>query len=193
MNAQGFKIQEGQYGSVLDFIGRNGYRTGINVEDNEAYIRSSYSSNSDNAPAVFVDDIQQSDINSLFNLDISDVDEIYIDKSGLSNTSSRNSGTIKIFLKKGGVKNKFFKIKYSSLIVTNGFSPNIEFKNANFETQKEFYYFGTLNWTPTITINDNPNFEVKFPKGNQKEIKVQIEGFTSEGELISEIKKIPVF
>jgi hypothetical protein len=193
MFAQGFKIQEGQYGSVLDFIGRNGYRTGINVEDNEAYIRSSYSSNSDNAPAVFVDDIQQSDINSLFNLDISDVDEIYIDKSGLSDTSSRNSGTIKIFLKKGGVKNKFFKVKHSSLIVTNGFASNIEFKNSNFETQKEFYYFGTLNWTPTITINDNPNFEVKFPKGNQKEIKVQIEGFTAEGQLISEIKKIPVF
>jgi hypothetical protein len=192
MNAQGFKIQEGQHGSVLDFIGRNGYRTGIDNEENEAYIRNSYSSNSDNAPAVYIDDIQQMDFNFLFNLELSDVDEIYIDKSGLSDTSSRSNGTIKIFLKKG-VKNKFFKIKYSSLIVTNGFSPNIEFKNSDFETQKEFYYFGTLHWTPTITIKDNPNFEVKFPKGNQKEIKVHIEGFTSEGQLISEIKKIPVF
>lgn len=192
MNAQGFKIQEGQHGSVLDFIGRNGYRTGIDNEENEAYIRNSYSSNSDNAPAVYIDDIQQMDFNFLFNLELSEVDEIYIDKSGLSDTSSRNNGTIKIFLKKG-IKNNFFKIKYSSLIVTNGFSPNIEFKNSYFETQKEFYYFGTLNWTPTITIKDNFNFEVKFPKGNQKEIKVQIEGFTSEGELISEIKKILVF
>jgi len=191
MNAQGFKIQEGQHGSVLDFIGRNGYRTGIDVENNEAYIRSSYSSNSDNAPAVYIDDIQQTDFNFLFDLEISDVDEIYIDKSGLSDTSSRSNGTIKIFLKKG-VKNKYFKTKYTSMIVTNGFSPNIEYKSSYFETQKEFYYFGTLNWTPTIAIKDNPNFEVKFPKGNQKEIKVQIEGFTSEGQLISEIKKIPV-
>jgi hypothetical protein len=79
------------------------------------------------------------------------------------------------------------------LIVTNGFVKNIEFKNSYFETQKEFYYFGTLNWKPTIKIKDNPNFEIKFPKGNQKEIKVQIEGFTPEGQLISEIKKIPVF
>ena len=191
MNAQGFKIQEGQHGSVLDFIGRNGYRTGIDVEENEAYIRNSYSSSSNNAPAVYIDDIQQTDFNFLFDLEISDVDEIYIDKSGLSDTSSRTNGTIKIFLKKG-VKNKFFKIKYSSLIVTNGFAPNIEFKNSYFETQKEFYYFGTLNWTPTITIKDNPNFEVKFPKGNQKEIKVQIEGFTADGQLLSEIRKIPV-
>ena len=191
MNARGFKIQEGQHGNVLDFIGRNGYRTGIDIEENEAYIRNSYSSNSDSSPSVFVDDIQQTDFNFLFNLELSDVDEIYIDKSGLSDNSSRGVGTIKIFLK-NGVKNKFFKIKYTSMIVTNGFTPNIEFKNSNFETQKEFYYFGTLNWTPTITLKDNPNFQVKFPKGNQKEIKVQIEGFTPDGQLISEIKKIPV-
>lgn len=191
MNAQGFKIQEGQHGNVLDFIGRNGYRTGIDNEQNEAYIRNSYSKNSDNAPSVYIDGIQQTDFNFLFNLELSEVDEIYIDKSGLSDNSSRGVGTIKIFLK-NGVKNKFFKIKYTSMIVTNGFTPNIEFKNSYFETQKEFYYFGTLNWTPTITLKDSPNFEVKLPKGNQKEIKVQIEGFTPEGQLISEIKKIPV-
>lgn len=193
MNARGYKIQEGQHGNVLDFIGRNGYRTGIGVDDYEAYIRNSFSSSSDSSPAVYVDDIQQMDFNSLFNLDLSDVDEIYIDKSGLSDTSSNSSGTIKVFLKKGGVKNKYFKTKHTSMIVLNGFTPNIEFKNSIFETQKEFYYFGTLNWTPTITIKDNPNFEVKFPKGHQKEINVQIEGFTPDGQLIYEIKKIPVF
>ena len=112
MNAQGFKIQEGQHGNVLDFIGRNGYRTGIDNEENEAYIRNSYSKNSDNAPSVYIDDIQQTDFNFLFNLELSDVDEIYIDKSGLSDNSSRGVGTIKIFLK-NGVKNKFFKIKYT--------------------------------------------------------------------------------
>jgi hypothetical protein len=192
MNARGFKIQEGQQGNVLDFIGRNGYRTGIDNEENEAYIRNSYSSNSDSSPSVFVDDIQQTDFNFLFNLELSDVDEIYIDKSGLSDNSSRGVGTIKVFLKKGGSSNKYFKTKHTSMIVTNGFTTNIAFKNSNFETQKEFYYFGTLHWTPTITLKDSSNFEVKFPKGNQKEIKVQIEGFTPEGQLISEIKKTTV-
>lgn len=192
MNARGFKIQEGQNGNVLDFIGRNGYRTGIDIEENEAYIRNFNSSNADSSPSVFVDDIQQTDFNFLFNLELSEVDEIYIDKSGLSDNSSRGVGTIKVFLKKGGSSNNIFKTKYTSMIVTNGFTPNIAFKNSNFETQKEFYYFGTLHWTPTITLKDSPNFEVKFPKGNQKEIKVQIEGFTPEGQLISEIKKIPV-
>jgi len=192
MNAQGYKIEEGQQGTVLDFIGRHGYRTGVDFETNEAYIRSSYNVNSSSSPMVYVDDIEQTDFNFLFNFELSEVDEIYIDKSGFSDNSSRGVGTIKVYLKKGGSSNKYFKAQYSSMIVTNGFVKNIEFKNSYFETQKEFYYFGTLNWTPTIKIKDNPNFEVKFPKGNQKEIKVQIEGFTPEGQLISEIKKIPV-
>ena len=192
MNAQGYKIDEGQQGTVLDFIARHGYRTGVDYETNEAYIRTSYNVNSNSSPMVYVDDIEQIDFNFLFNFELSEVDEIYIDKSGFSDNSSRGVGTIKVYLKKGGSSNKYFKTQYSSMIVTNGFAKNIEFKNSNFEAQKEFYYFGTLNWTPTIKIKDNPNFEVKFPKGNKKEIKVQIEGFTPEGQLISEIKKIPV-
>ena len=192
MNAQGYKIEEGQQGTVFDFIGRHGYRTGVDFETNEAYIKTSYNANSSSSPMVYVDDIEQTDFNFLFNFQLSEVDEIYIDKSGFSDNSSRGVGTIKVYLKKGGSSNKYFKTKYSSMIVTNGFVKNIEFKNSYFENQKEFYYFGTLNWTPTIMLNDSANFEVKFPKGNQKEIKVHIEGFTPEGQLISEIKKIPV-
>ena len=193
MNAQGYKIEEGQQGTVFDFIGRHGYRTGVDFETNEAYIKTSYNANSSSSPMVYVDDIEQTDFNFLFNFELSEVDEIYIDKSGFSDNSSRGVGTIKVYLKKGGSSNKYFKTQYSSMIVTNGFVKNIEFKNSYFENQKEFFYFGTLNWTPTIMLNDSGNFEVKFPKGNQKEIKIHIEGFTPEGQLISEIKKIAVF
>ena len=192
MNAQGYKIDEGQQGTVLDFIARHGYRTGVDYETNEAYIRTSYNVNSSSSPMVYVDDIEQTDFNFLFNLQLSEVDEIYIDKSGFSDNSSRGVGTIKVYLKNGGSSNKYFKAKYSSMIVTNGFVKNMEYKNSYFENQKEFYYFGTLNWIPNIILKDSTNFEVKFPKGNQKEIKVQIEGFTTEGQLISEINKIPV-
>jgi hypothetical protein len=100
-------------------------------------------------------------------------------------------GTIKIYLKKG-VKNDFYRTKLTSLVVTKGFAKNIEYKNSQFDTQKEFYYFGTLNWTPKIIIKDSPNYEVKFPKGNQTEIQVLIEGFAADGQLISEIKKVRV-
>jgi hypothetical protein len=121
-----------------------------------------------------------------------DVDEIYIDKTGASDTTMGGNGTIKIFLKADRVKNEYFNIKYTTLIVTKGFAKNIAYKPAVFDTQKEYFYFGTLNWTPVITPKDNTPFEIKFPRGSQKEIRVMVEGFTQDGQLISEMKKIPV-
>lgn len=194
INANAYKIGDNEFGSVLDFIGRNGYRTGLSSEDNSAYIQSTRDTygNSNQPPNVYIDNQLVMDLNVLFSLHLSEVDEIYIDKSGFSDTMAGGNGTIKIFLKQGDIKNNYFRTKHTSLIVTTGFTKNIQFKNTTFETQKEFFYFGTLNWTPTISLNDNSNYELKFPKGAQKEIQVLIEGFSEEGQLISEIQKIQV-
>ena len=177
----------------MDFIGRNGYRTGINDDDNTAFIRNPRNavfSENGAPPSVYIDNEVVFDLNLLYSLYLSDVDEIYIDKTGFSGMGG-SSGNIKIFLKKG-VKTDFYRTKYTSLIVTKGFAKNIDYKNSQFETQKEFYSFGTLNWTSKVLIKENQNYEIAFPKGNQTAIQVLIEGFTADGQLISEIKKIPV-
>ena len=190
--ATAYKIDDNEFGTVLNFISQHGYRTGINEEDQTVYIKSSRSAFSNEPPpTVYIDNIVDSDLNLLFTLSLTEVDEIYIDKSGFSNEVGTGRGTIKIYLKKG-VKNDFYRTKLTSLVVTKGFAKNIEYKNSQFDTQKEFYYFGTLNWTPKIIIKDSPNYEVKFPKGNQTEIQVLIEGFAADGQLISEIKKVRV-
>ena len=190
--ATAYKIDDNEFGTVLNFISQHGYRTGINEEDQTVYIKSSRSAFSNEPPpTVYIDNIVDSDLNLLFTLNLTEVDEIYIDKSGFSNEVGTGRGTIKIYLKKG-VKNDFYRTKLTSLVVTKGFAKNIEYKNSQFDTQKEFYYFGTLNWTPKIIIKDSPNYEVKFPKGNQTEIQVLIEGFAADGQLISEIKKVRV-
>ncbi|WP_418262128.1 hypothetical protein [Flavobacterium faecale] len=190
--ANGFKIEDSDFGSVLDFLSRQGFRTGVDPEENTVYIRGSRDSFSNESPAVLIDNIQLFDLNLLFSMDISEVDEIYIDKTGSSNISVNAGSSILIFLKKGGSKNDYFRAKHTSLIVTTGFTKDINFKNAAFETQKEFFQFGTLNWTPNLTIKDNPNYELKIPKVGQKEIKVLIEGFTDDGQLISEYQTITV-
>lgn len=189
--ADSYKIDQYEYGNILEFIGRHGYTTGINLENQTAYIRNSRDIGLENAPAVYLNNQQVYDFNFLNDIYMNTVDEVYIDKTGSSDISANSSGTIKIFLKMGSDIN-YSKVKHSTLTVKNAFTKNIEFKNAPFETQKEFYYFGTLNWTPNITIKDNPNYEIKFPKGNQKEIKVFVEGFSDDGQLISEEQKIPI-
>ena len=192
-SATAYKIDENTFGNVLEFIGRNGYKTGISQEDNSAYIknpRNGAFSENGAAPAVYIDNDIVFDLNLLYSLYLNEVDEIYIDKTGFSSAGG-SSGIINIYLKKG-IKNDYYRTKYNSLIVTKGFSINNDFNYSQFEFQKEFYAFGTLGWHSKILLNDNPNFEVSFPKGNQSEIQVLLEGFTKDGQLISEIKKIPI-
>lgn len=192
--AKAYKINEKEFGTLLDFLNRNGYQTGINASDNSVYIKNRQSDivrNSDASPDVFIDDVTVLDLNLLYNYNINEVDEIYIDKIGSSGFTTGGNGIIKIYLK-GGVKKDFWKTKLTSFILTKGFTKNIQYKNSLFETQKELDYFGTLNWTPSVITQENSNFEIKFPKGNQQEISVHLEGFSNDGQLISEIKTITI-
>jgi hypothetical protein len=190
--AKAYKIGDTDFGSVLDFIGRNGYATGVD-EENSAYVRSSrheYSGNESVAtPAIFVDNFQIFDLNVLYDLDLMNVDEIYIDKIGTSTTATGGYGTIRIYLKKG-VNNSYLRKKHTTLIVKSGFAKSKKFKNTEFAFSREFYLFGTLQWFPSVFLDANQIFEVKFPNTNQKEVFVMIEGFTIDGQFISEIKKL---
>ena len=191
--ASGYKITD-QFGTVLDFLNRHGFRTGMDPETNDVYIksnRSGFIGDSSNNPAVYIDNSLVYDLNFLINTYLIDVDEIYIDQSGASDITAGANGTIKIYMK-DPQKNRFFDIKYATFIVKNGFAQDFLYKNASFANTKEQSYFGTLDWSPTLTTKDNPTIELKLPKENQKEINVVVEGFTEDGKLISIMNTIPV-
>lgn len=195
--ANGYKIDEHDFGNVLHFLTMHGFQTGIDSIENNVYIRSNRNAflggpGSNRSPSIYIDNSIVFDLNLLFDISMQDVDEIYIDQSGSSDVAMGGNGTIKIFMKLDRIKNDYFNIKYTSLLVTKGFAKNFDFKPSEFDTQKEYFYFGTLNWTPEIIPKDNTPFEIKFPSGSQKEIQVFVEGFTQDGQLISEIKRIPV-
>lgn len=190
LSAVAYKIDDREFGTILDFIGRNGFKTGVN-NNSEAFILGNRDSFLGGSPEVFVDGVFLFDFNLLFDLDIDTVDEVYIDKSGLGSARLNSTGTIRIFLKRGK-ENAFYLSKCSTVIATSGYTKNIAFKNSNFNTEAAFNLLGTLNWTPNMALKENQNFEIKFAKYNQAVIEVLIEGFSEDGQLISEIKKIPV-
>lgn len=109
----------------------------------------------------------------------------------MASTSLNAAGLIRIFLK-SGEENSTYPSKCSPMIAKRGFSKNIEFKNSSFDNPIEFNLFGTLYWSPNITTKENQNFEYKFPKGNQEVIQVFIEGFSEDGQLISEMYTVPI-
>ena len=194
VTASAYKIGENDFGTILSFLDMHGYSTGISTEDNEVYIRSPRNGfgSSNSSPTVYIDNDLLYDFNLLYSLNLSDIDEIYIDKMGFSEISSRGGGgTIKIFMKKG-IDNKYFNPNYTSLIVTKGFATNRKYKKTPFGDQKEFDYFGTLNWSPNVLLKDDSKFKITFPKESQSDINVFVEGFTDDGQLVSEIKKMHI-
>ncbi|WP_418262544.1 hypothetical protein [Flavobacterium faecale] len=187
--ATGYKIDE-EYGTIMDYLNGAGYRTGIDNETGEPFVRSVGGFNKDVRPTFRIDNNPIADLNELYSIYLSDVDEIYFD-----NTNTRYIGSrvvIDIFLKKGIVRKSNFKVKHDLFMVTKGYANNTNFKNAYFETDKEYALFGTLNWSPTILLEDNPNYELRFPREGQKEIQVLIEGFSNDGQLVSEMQRITV-
>jgi hypothetical protein len=192
--AKGYKIDAKQNGTVLNFLGKNGYITGVN-EEFTVYIRSTRDELVDTginmAPAIFIDNLQIFDLNILFDLELSAVDEIYIDRFNTSVLANNGNGTVKIYLKKGA-NTKYIKSKHNSIVTKMGFAKTKPFQTTKFAFSKEFEVFGAMQWFPNVFLDAEQLFEVKFPNSNQKEIQVLIEGFTIDGQLISEIKKISV-
>ncbi|KAF2327209.1 hypothetical protein [Flavobacterium daemonense] len=192
--AKAFKFDGNDFRTVLSFLSFNGYKTGFNSMDGSVYIvdnRNPSFQGSGHSPNIYIDNFLVFDFNQLFNMTLDQVDEIYIDKTGSSDISITGQGTIKIFMKIGQ-KDDFFKRKFTTLIVTKGFAKSINYKTASFENQEEFNYFGTLGWAPNIELKEYSDYQIKIPKNQQKEIQVFIEGFTNDGQLISEVKKVPV-
>jgi len=190
--AKGYKIDAKQNGTVLNFLGRNGYITGVN-EEFTVYIRSTRDELVDTgismAPAIFIDNVQIFDLNILFDLELSTVDEIYIDRFNTSVLANNGNGTVKIYLKKGATT-KYMKSKHSSIVTKLGFAKTKPFRTTKFAFSKEFDVFGAMQWFPNVFLDAEQLFEVNFPNSNQKEIQVLIEGFTVDGQFISEIKKL---
>lgn len=199
--AKAFKIDGKSYQTLLSFLSSNGYNTGIDPSSGTVYIadrRDAYKGWAPGSyltatpPNIYIDNFLLYDFNELYHLTLDQIDEIYIDRTGSSDiTALRGHGTIKIFMKTGQ-KNEYFKVKHTSLIVTKGFAQNFSYKATPIEDQDEFNYFGTLNWSPNIELIDRSDFQIKIPKNKQKEIQVLIEGFTDDGYLISQVKKVPI-
>lgn len=197
MMAKGYKISDTEFGNILQFLGRNGYHTGVDDEFN-AYVTDTRYANTANAteygvpgPAVFIDNVQVRDLNVLFELDVKDADEIYTDKTGSSNVSTGGLGTIKIYLKSGAGQ-RIVRKKHTTLIVKSGFAKPIPYTSTDYVSPKEFMGFGTIDWSPNVFSDANQSFSIPLQNKGPKEITVFVEGFTIEGQFVSEIRKVAV-
>lgn len=196
-NLRGYKITEDADNfnmDVLSFIRNNGFDVPGNSLSNSVQIltRARTSINGGiSTPIVYIDGMQQMSFDMLLGMKMSEIDEIYLNAHAIVPSVRNNIGVIRIY-RKMGAQRKNHKSDSMPFEIKNAFSKIENFKNISYTStdSRGFQNFGILNWIPSIMTQDNGEFSFVIPNMNQKKVKILIEGFSADGNLISEIRTI---
>lgn len=194
--SNGIKIDstiERSYFNVAELINSNGFVvedlagtgfTKIKNRNPTTYLGS-------NEPILIIDNVNLgNNYDMLFNLTFEDIDEIYINTSGLGYGAQAGAGVIRVYRKNGSQSLEKMKLKnFGDVIIKNGFSIKKTFYTPTyyFKSDEVLSEYACLNWTSDITTNDLGMYSYKIKDLGLKNVTLVIQGFTNSGELISEI------
>ena len=190
--AKGYKITDEDFGSyrdVLSFISSHGYD--VSTEGGNVTIRArvSKSFRGNRSPVVYLDNSPLFDFNLLYSLNLNEIDEIYINKSGFGMGNDGMNGSIRIYRKIDFTESTSnTKVKSKALTIKNGFEKLELYKNPKYIDYKSnsFNQYGTIHWEPSIYTDELGEFEITVPHFNQNEILLSIQGIDNNGDFYSE-------
>lgn len=71
--------------------------------------------------------------------------------------------------------------------------PTDSFKNPYSDYKSEgFKKYGTIHWIPKVFTDETGSFKFSIPNFGQESVKIIIEGISSDGRLISEIRTLQI-
>lgn len=178
--------------SFQDYIRNKGY--GVIIEKGRMTIKKNSEANTVNAgntPTIYLNGMQLFDFSDLAALDMTEVDYIDINKNGVGEGIRGGAGgVIRIrtntnlqYTKK---ELKSFKKFTFPLVFTETkkyYAP--KYKNYNNSFFKEY---GVIDWLPRNTLNKNGILSFKIDNITSFDLKIFIEGITTDGQFISEEK-----
>jgi hypothetical protein len=144
------------------------------------------------SPSIIVDDVIYTDVSILVTLDPSIIDYVVINRDGIGDRVNNKFGVIKIYT--------------NPLLATTNIEDNIStaYRVPLKFNKKRLYYrpeynnyngdffnkIGIIHYLPNRTISTDGKVNFGFPNLLRKTYTVVIEGFTSDGTLISEIFEV---
>lgn len=188
-------IQERMYSFVSDIIDANGFMSYQALGRVIIINKRPISIKAGSSPLLIIDGANMgTNYDIIYNMPLNQVDEIYFNKSGLGYGVRGGAGVISIFLKKSygvGAKGDF-KRYANTLITTGGFSPQKEFYIPLFylNSPSNFMSYGAIDWKPKLTTNEKGSVEFNIKNTSIKKLLLIIEGFSINGNLISETKEL---
>ena len=189
---RGYKIDDTHnHGNLLNFIEMNGFVVSRNLGNVFITSRQRMSLNAASpTPVVSIDDRPLTfSYNELDMIQMTEIDEIYIDSHAITASMNNNIGIIKIYTKKPQ-GNNFKKPTQNAIRIKEAFSDYIPFKNEDYLTtqNKGFNNYGIIGWSSIVKSNDVGDFLFEVIDYNKAKCTVIIEGISSEGELFHEEK-----
>ncbi len=191
-NLRGHKIDTNTSAiDLMSFIRTNGFNVSNNLGEIAITGRLKTTLNAaPTSPEVYLDDRLLINLDELADMQMMEIDEIYINAHAIVASIKNNMGVIKIYRKKAGGNG--YNNNAKSLLIENGFAKITPFENAlyNSTSDKGFENYGLIHWIPTIMTDANGAFGFQIPKTELRSVMLRIEGFTADGKLISETQMI---
>lgn len=194
-NLRGYKISEQQtymYQSFLNYLKAYGQ---FNVNDRngevQIYTRTVNSiSAAQSSPIIYLDNVQLLDYSMLSMIQMSEIDELYMNPHAIVPSVRNYMGVIKIYLKKGTKLNS--KNTTPDIVIKNGFKRELPFENITYLSTSDRGYqnFGIIDWHPVVMTDEKGEFNFTVPATGLP-VKMLIEGFSADGRLISQVISIP--
>lgn len=188
-NLKGYKVSDQETMELLTFLDTRGFK--VNNSGSSVTITTrNNSANSPASPEVFMDNMQIRDFSFLQNIQMNELDEIYLNPSAFVPSGRNLQGIIRIYKKP--LKSRSLKNIVKNIEIDNGYSDAPKFENAGYNATNDigFLNYGVINWIPTLLTDQLNTTKAEIPNFNQKKIKVIIEGFTFDGQIISDTQLI---
>ncbi len=149
------------------------------------------------APLIYVNGIQLSSFDALYELATADIDSYFIDRSG-NGEGGGGAGVIRIYTKKDvGFssildEDKTISNKIYEYVTDKGFERAKQFYVPKYKTYsyKAFENFGVIHWLPEVITNEKGEAAFKILDTKTKNVSFFIEGMGEDGSLFSILKTV---
>jgi len=183
--------------TLSNFLTSKGLRvtdsnSGVSREESLPYtgfnVFSSYSSN---PMLIYLDDMLLMDSSILNEFDISKIDYLEINKTGIGQGLRGESGVIKIYLNKYNPTPSYSKTTMSEFHIPVAFSPEKKYYKPKYKTTYSSFYqsYGVIDWKSKVKVDNNGNASIKL-LNQTKPLTLYIEGITHDGTFIVEEKTL---
>ncbi|TXE17856.1 hypothetical protein ES692_08125 [Psychroserpens burtonensis] len=185
--------------SFASYIGTKGFSVFQDFRDPRSLLidlprKTSFEMNSQ--PLIYLNDLVVNDQRILMDIDMSTMDYVIIDKSGLGEGIRGANGVIKIYTNYM-LRTREYNVSWDSgqeIEFPLTFSESKKFYTPLYSTYLNDFYqnYGVIDWFPKCEINDKSIIRFKVLDTKIKQIKLFIEGTANDGAFISEEKIITI-